>query len=63
MEKNKFIKRNLLSFVVFFVIMIIIFYFLFPGNTLSEYIIGSTISTIIYHIPVLINFFKKNWMY
>lgn len=61
MEKNKFIKSNLLSFVSYFFIMLIIYYFVFPNDTFSEHITGSLITTTIYHIPALIKYFKKEW--
>ena len=59
MEKNEFIKKNLLSFISFFFILFVIFYFIFPEDTLSEHITDSTFITIIYHIPALIKYFNK----
>lgn len=61
MEKNKFIKSNLLSFVSFFFILVFIFYFVFPEDTFSEHLTASAIATIIYHLPALIKYFKKEW--
>lgn len=61
MEKNKFIKSNLLSFVSFFFISVVIFYFVFPEDTFSEHLTVSAIATIIYHLPALIKYFKKEW--
>lgn len=59
MERNEFIKKNLLSFVSFFFILFVIFYFVFPEDTFSEHITASTIATIIYHIPILLKYFKR----
>ncbi len=63
MEKNKFINRNLLNFVSLFGITIIVFYFFFPTDPFSEHVVTGAIITMIYHIPALIKFFKKDWSY
>lgn len=61
MGKKEFLKENLLSFVSYLIIMVVVFYFVFPEDTISEHITTSTIATIIYHIPALIKYFKKDW--
>lgn len=59
MERNEFIKKNLLSLVSYFFIMLIIFYFVFPNDTFSEHITASLMTTTIYHIPILLKYFKR----
>jgi hypothetical protein len=63
MEKKDFIKRNILSFVRLFFIMIILLYFIFNDYDILDSLIGGAIVTPIYHIPALINFFRKKWSY
>ena len=59
MDKSEHLKKTILSLVSYFFIMLIIFYFVFPNDTFSEHITGSLITTTIYHIPILLKYFKR----
>ena len=63
MDKSEHLKKTILSLVSYFFIMLIIYYFVFPNDTFSEHITASLMTTtiyhILYHIPILLKYFKR----
>lgn len=58
MEKKRAFKDNLLNSICFFVILFVVYYFIFPGETLWDVIELSLSTAILYYLFSLIDFSK-----
>lgn len=58
MEKKRAFKDNLLNAICFFVILFVVYYFIFPGDTLWDVIELSLGTAILYYLFSLIDFSK-----
>lgn len=59
MEKNIVIKKELLSFASFFLILFLILFYFLPDYTFKDSIVVSALTAIMFHIPVLIKILKQ----
>lgn len=59
MEKNIVIKKELLSFTRYFLILFLILFYFLPDYTFKDAIEVSALTAMVFHIPVLIKILKQ----